>query len=103
MSRAIAGWKWSCAELIHTISRTKVPCASSTAQETPFRRWSHGGDGWRLQLSVDNNHIENQIRLIAIGRSSWLFAGSLRSGKRAVAVMGLIQSAKVNGHDPYRL
>jgi hypothetical protein len=30
-----------------------------------------------------------------------LFAGSLRAGKRAAAVMSLIQSAKMNGHDPY--
>ena len=30
-----------------------------------------------------------------------MFAGSLRSGQRAAAVMSLIQSAKLNGHDPY--
>jgi hypothetical protein len=35
-------------------------------------------------------------------RSNWLFAGSLRAGQRAAAVMSLIQSAKLNGHDPYR-
>ena len=41
------------------------------------------------------------IRPIAIGRSNWLFAGSLRAGKRAAAIMNLIQSTKMNGHDPY--
>jgi len=51
---------------------------------------------------VDNNRIENRIRPIALGRANWLFAGSLRAGKRAVAVMSLIQSARLNGHDPYR-
>ena len=56
------------------------------------------GDG---QLPVDNNWIENQIRPIAIGRNNWLFAGSLRGGQRAAAVMSLIQSAKLNGHDPH--
>src|SRR5699024_10709166 len=30
----------------------------------------------------------------------WLFAGSLRAGQRAAAVMTLIQSTKLNGHDP---
>jgi len=35
------------------------------------------------------------------GRSNWLFAGNLRAGKRAAAVMSLVQSAKMNGHDPY--
>ena len=38
---------------------------------------------------------------VAIGRNNWLFAGSLRAGKRAAAVMSLIQSARLNGHDPY--
>ena len=53
------------------------------------------------QLPIDNNWCENQIRPAALGRKNWLFAGSLRAGQRAAAVMSLIQSAKLNGHDPY--
>jgi transposase len=53
-------------------------------------------------LPIDNNWVENRIRPIALGRSNWLFAGSLRAGKRAAAVMSLIQSARLNGHDSYR-
>ena len=34
-------------------------------------------------------------------RSNWLFAGSLRAGQRAAAVMSLVHTAKLNGHDPY--
>jgi len=52
-------------------------------------------------LPPDNNHIENRIRPVALGRSNWLFAGSLRGGQRGAAIMSLIQSAKLNGHDPY--
>ena len=37
----------------------------------------------------------------AHNRNNWLFAGSLRAGQRAAAVMSLIQSAKLNGHDLY--
>jgi transposase len=44
--------------------------------------------------------VENRIRPIALGRNNWLFAGSLRAGKRAAAVMSLIHSAKLNGHEP---
>ena len=51
-------------------------------------------------VPIDNNWIENRIRPIALGRKNWLFAGSLRAGERAAAVMSLIQSAKLNGHDP---
>jgi hypothetical protein len=48
-----------------------------------------------------NNWVENRIRPIALGRQNWLFAGSLRAGKRAAAVMSLIHSAMLNGLDPY--
>ena len=53
-------------------------------------------------LPIDNNWVENRIRPIALGRSNWPFAGSLRASTRAAAVMSLIQSARLNGHDPYR-
>jgi hypothetical protein len=52
-------------------------------------------------LPADNNCVENQIRPIAIGRSNWLFAGSLRAGKRAAAIMSLIHSARMNGLEPH--
>jgi len=52
-------------------------------------------------VPIDNNWVENQIRPWALGRSNWLFAGSLRSGQRAAAVMSLIQSARMNRLDPY--
>jgi transposase len=86
------------------LQRQKVPDGSATAKALDYslRRWvaltRFVEDG---QLPVDNNWIENQIRPIAIGRNNWLFAGSLRAGQRAAAVMSLIQSARLNGHDPY--
>ncbi len=86
------------------LQRQRVPegSASAKALDYSLRRWvaliRFADDG---QLPVDNNWIENQIRPIAIGRNNWLFAGSLRAGQRAAAVMSLIQSARMNGHDPY--
>ena len=53
------------------------------------------------RLPADNNRVENLIRPIAVGRNNWLFAGSLRAGQRAAAVMSLIHSARLNGHDPH--
>lgn len=52
-------------------------------------------------LPIDSNWSENQIRPIAIGRGNWLFAASLRAGSRAAAIMSLVHSARLNGHDPY--
>ena len=83
--------------------RQKVPDGTATAKAIDYslKRWEaltrYLNDG---ALPPDNNHIENQIRPIAVGRSNWLFAGSLRAGQRAAAVMSLINSAKMNGHDP---
>lgn len=86
------------------LQRQKITDGSATAKALDYslKRWGaltqFLDDG---RLPMDNNWIENQIRPIAIGRSNWLFAGSLRAGQRAAAVMSLIQSAKLNGHDPY--
>jgi len=86
------------------LQRQTITDGSATAKALDYslKRWAaltlFLGDG---QLPIDNNWIENKIRPIAIGRNNWLFAGSLRAGKRAAAVMSLIQSAKLNGHDPY--
>lgn len=53
-------------------------------------------------VPIDKNQVENQKRPWALGRSNWLVAGSLRRiGKRAAAIMSLIQSARMNGHNPY--
>ena len=34
-------------------------------------------------------------------RKAWLFCGSELAGQRAAVVMSLVQSAKLNGHDPW--
>jgi transposase len=52
-------------------------------------------------LPIDNNWLENRIRPIALGRASWLFAGSDRAGRRAAVIMTLIQTARLHGLDPY--
>jgi len=76
--------------------------ATAKALDYSLKRWvaltRYLDDG---QVPIDNNTIEQQIRPVAIGRSNWLFAGSLRAGKRAAAIMSLIQSAKLNGLNPY--
>ena len=87
-----------------TQQRQKVPDGSATAKAIDYslKRWTalvrFIDDG---ELPIDNNWVENQIRPIAIGRNNWLFAGSLRAGKRAAAVMSLVHSARLNGHEPH--
>ncbi|MGL5404857.1 MAG: IS66 family transposase [Acinetobacter sp.] len=72
------------------------------ALDYSLRRWTaltrYLADG---DLPIDNNWAENQMRPWALGRKNWLFAGSLKSGERAAVIMSLIQSARLNGLDPY--
>lgn len=85
------------------LQRQRVPDGSATARAIDYslNRWAaltrYLDDG---ELPIDNNWVENRIRPIALGRQNWLFAGSLRAGKRAAAVMSLIHSSKLNGLDP---
>jgi transposase len=86
-----------------TLQRVKLADSSATA-----RAFDYSLKRWRAltrflddaALPVDNNHIENLIRPITLGRRNWLFAGSERAGERAAAIMSLIQSARLNGLDP---
>ena len=66
-----------------------------------LRRWgrfaSFVDDG---RICLTNNAAERALRGIALGRKSWLFAGSDRGGQRAAVMYSLIVTAKMNGIDP---
>ena len=55
------------------------------------------GDG---RICLTNNAAERALRGIALGRKSWLFAGSDRGGQRAAFMYTLISTAKLNNIDP---
>jgi transposase len=52
------------------------------------------------RICLSNNAAERALRGIALGRKSWLFAGSDRGGERAAIMLTLIQTAKLNNVDP---
>jgi transposase len=95
---------WKCLRAWLETQRGKVPDGSATAKALDYslKHWTAltrnllDGD-----VPVDNNHLENQIRPWAMGRRAWLFTGSELAGQRAAVVMSLVQSAKLNGHDPH--
>jgi len=86
------------------LERSRVAEGSAIAKALDYstRHWAaltaHLHDG---HLPVDNNHIENLMRPWAMGRKAWLFYGSELAGQRAAVVMSLVQSAKLNGLDPW--
>ena len=71
------------------------------AMDYMLKRWESFArflDDGRICLS--NNAAERAIRPLALGRRSWLFAGSDRGGRRAAAMYTLIGTAKLNDVDP---
>jgi hypothetical protein len=86
------------------LERRRVPDGSSIAAAIDYslNSWEaltrHLEDG---SVPIDNNFMERQIKPWAMGRRAWLFCGSELAGQRAAIVMSLVQSAKLNGHDPW--
>jgi transposase len=71
------------------------------AMDYMLKRWpafTRFLDDGRVCLS--NNAAERALRGIALGRKSWLFAGSDRGGQRAAAMYSLIVTAKLCDIDP---
>ena len=86
------------------LERRRVPDGGSIAGAIDYslNSWTaltrHLEDG---AVPIDNNFLERQIKPWAMGRRAWLFCGSELAGQRAAIVMSLVQSAKLNGHDPW--
>ena len=81
--------------VVHT-SGFSPQYASSPAMRFIAIRYLDDGN-----VRIDNNAVENSIRPLAIGRRNWLFVGSQQAGERAAVMLSLIESAKLNGHDPW--
>ena len=54
------------------------------------------------QLHIDNNLIENDIRLFALGKKNWIFKGSPRGAKAGAIFFSLIKTAQANHLEPYQ-
>ena len=95
---------WEEFEVWLKLQRTQVLDGSKIAEAIDYslNAWDsltlHLDDG---AVVIDNNLIERQIKPWKLGAKNWLFAGSALAGQRAAVVMSLVQSAKLNGLDPW--
>ena len=55
----------------------------------------------RADLPIDNNAAENAIRPFVVGRRAWLFADTPAGAHASAVLYSLIQTAKLNGLEPY--
>jgi len=67
-----------------------------TNQWTALQHFTDDG-----RLAIDNNRAENQLRVVAVGRKNWLFAGSFEGARRAALLYSLVQSCKVIDVPPF--
>ncbi len=67
-----------------------------TNQWTALQRFVDDG-----RLAIDNNRAENPLRVVAVGRKNWLFAGSLEGAHRAALLYSLVQSCKLVDVPPF--
>ncbi len=82
----------------------QVPARSTLADAIRYAlgRWaslSRFLDDGRIEL--DTNPVERAIRPVALGRKNHLFAGSDGGGHRWAVICSLIETAKLNGVEPY--
>jgi hypothetical protein len=83
--------------------RAKLSSNNKVAEAMDYmlKRWASFArfleDG---RICLTNNAAERALRGIALGRKSWLFAGSDRGGQRAAVMYSLIVTAKMNNIDP---
>ena len=52
-------------------------------------------------VSLDNNDVENKLRLFVQGRKNWLFSYNAAGANATTTFYSLIQTAKINGLNPY--
>jgi transposase len=53
------------------------------------------------RLAIDNNRAENMLRIVAVGRKNWLFAGSFEGARRAALLYSIVQSCKLVDVAPF--
>jgi hypothetical protein len=83
--------------------RGRLSRSASVAEPIDYmlKRWDRFArfiDDGRICLT--NNAAERALRGFALGRKSWLFAGSDRGAERAAVMATLIMTAKLNDVDP---
>ena len=84
------------------LSRISGRSALAEAIRYALSRWDgltrflHDG-----RIELDTNPVERAIRPVALGRKNHLFAGSDGGGERWAIVCTLVETAKLNGLEPY--
>jgi transposase len=91
----LAFWKQKYKELPKKSSTAKAIYYALRNEQALLRFLENG------KIEIDNNAAERSMRVIALGRKNWMFAGSDNGGHTAASIYSLLESAKLNGINPH--
>jgi hypothetical protein len=84
-------------------SETPPSSALGKAAKYALEEWPafvHYLEHW--ELTPDNNAAERAIRPFVMGRKNWVMSGSPDGAKTSCQLFSLIETAKLNGKNPYK-
>ena len=84
-------------------------CVYVTPKSTIGQAFTYAQNQWPTlmtifqdgRLLIDNNHIENKIRPLALGRKNYLFAGSHQAAQRSAMIYSFMATCKEQQINPY--
>jgi hypothetical protein len=89
--------EWLNAEIPKLLPKSPI----ATAVRYALRHWQalhrYTEQGY---LNIDNNAAERALRVVALGRKNWLFAGSEQGGRNAAIIYSIVQSCLHVGVEP---
>jgi transposase len=93
-----AFWAWVDESLPLALPKSKVgqALAYALARKADLETYLEDGN-----CAISNNPAENSIRPFTVGRKNWEFAGSPAGADASACVYSLVETAKVNGLEPF--
>ena len=89
---------WLDEQCVYVTPKSPIGKAFTYAQNQWATLMTIFADG---RLLIDNNHIENKIRPLALGRKNYLFAGSHQAAQRAAMIYSFMTSCKEHHINPF--
>jgi hypothetical protein len=79
------------------VRATCAGCGGSTFRVLVDDAKGYVDDG---RVAIDNNRAENQLRVVAVGRKNWLFAGSFDGATRGPSSTRSFRAARSSASRP---
>ncbi len=90
--------KWLKNQLTEVLPKSAIGEAIAYTLKLWKRLVRYTEDG---RWEIDNNAVENSIRVVALGRKNYMFAGSHDGARNAAMIYSFLGTCKINNVEPY--